>query len=81
MKLAILLTASVGLAVSVANADETRIGVGAGAVGAGATVGESPEWDRPTVIEREREPGRTMVIKKEHGEPSSKVIIKERDRD
>jgi hypothetical protein len=33
------------------------------------------------VIEREREPSRTTVIKKEHEEPSSKVIIKERDRD
>jgi hypothetical protein len=83
MKLAIILAASIGLAIPAAKADDTRIGVGVGPVGAGVTVGESHDRDRTTVIkEREVEPReRTTIIKREHEEPSSKVIVKERDRD
>jgi hypothetical protein len=39
-----------------AQADETRVGVGVGPVGAGPRVGESHERDRTTVIGREDEP-------------------------
>jgi len=52
-------------AIPAANADEIRLGVGVGPVGAGVTVGES-HHDRTTVIKRESEPREhTTVIKKE----------------
>ena len=41
----IFVAASVTLAASVANAEETRIGVGVGPVGAGVTVGQSPSYE------------------------------------
>ena len=56
-------------------ADE--VGVRAGPVGAGVTVGEHRDRDR-TVI-KEREPESKTVIKKEREEPSHKTIIKEHD--
>ena len=81
MKLAIILAASIGLAIPAAKADDTRIGVGVGP--AGVTVGESHDRDLTTIVkEREVEPReRTTIIKREHEEPSGKVIVKEHDRD
>jgi hypothetical protein len=87
MKLVIALTmaSGVGLLASAAQADETRIGVGVGPVGAGVTVGESHslDRDRTTVIRRQDEPrGRTTIIRKEeHVDPERKVIIHEHDND
>ncbi len=77
------LAAGIALAIPAAQADETRVGVGVGPVGAGVTVGESREHDRTTVIKREDEPReRTTIIRKEREEePDRKVIIKEHDRD
>nr|WP_300183138.1 hypothetical protein [Bradyrhizobium sp.] len=67
-------------------ADE--IGVHAGPVGAGVTVGQSPEYrdhdrDRTTVIkEREpRETDRTTVIKKEHGDGTESKTVIHHDND
>lgn len=60
-------------------ADE--VGVRVGPVGAGVTVGQSPEYrdhDRTTTVikERPREEERTTVIKKERGDGvESKTII------
>ena len=69
MKLAIALASVAGLALAIpaANADDARVGVGVGPVGAGVTVGESHDHYRKT------------VIKKEHEEPDRKVIIHEHD--
>ena len=71
MKSAMALAAVAGIALAIpsAQADETRVGVGVGPVGAGVTVGESHARDRTTIIRKERE------------EPDDKVIIKEHDRD
>ena len=79
MKLAIALVTVAGIAMTLpAKADETRVGVGVGPVGAGVTVGEHRDHDR-TVI-KEREPAEhTTVIKKERVEPEHKTIIKEHD--
>jgi hypothetical protein len=84
VKLAIGLATAAGIALAIpsAQADETRVGVGVGPVGAGVTIGESHECDRATVIRREDEPReRTTIIRKEREEPDHKVIIKEHDRD
>jgi hypothetical protein len=81
MKLAIALAtvAGIALAIPAANADDARVGVGVGPVGAGVTVGEHRDHDRTTVI-KEREPAEhTTVIKKEREEPTHKTIIKEHD--
>jgi hypothetical protein len=68
------------LAASVAGAQEARIGVGVGPVGAGVTVGQSPSHERRTTVIKEREPrDETVVIRKERREPRDKVIIRERD--
>lgn len=64
---------------AVAQAEETRVGVGIGPVGAGVTVGQSPSYERRTTVIREREPRDTVVIRKERREPRDKVIIHERD--
>jgi hypothetical protein len=64
---------------AVAQAEETRVGVGVGPVGAGVTVGQSPSYERRTTVIREREPRDTVVIRKQHREPRDKVIIHERD--
>src|SRR5436190_18585307 len=45
-KTLIFLAAGLALAASVASAEETRVGVGVGPVGAGVTVGESPRHER-----------------------------------
>jgi hypothetical protein len=75
----IFLAASLTLATGAASAQETRVGVGVGPVGAGVTVGQSPSYERRTVI-RERQPrDETVVIHKERREPREKVIIHERD--
>lgn len=81
MKSTLVLLAAAGIALTagVASAEETRIGVGVGPVGAGVTVGQSPREERTTII-REREPrDEAVVIRKEHREPREKVIIRERD--
>jgi hypothetical protein len=74
------LVIAVALVATPAFADE--VGVHAGPVGAGVTVGQSPDYrdhdrDRTTVIkEQPRETDRTTVIKKEHGDGvESKTII------
>jgi hypothetical protein len=78
--LIVLAAAGFGLAANVANAEEARIGVGVGPVGAGVTVGQSPSHERRTTVVREREPrDSTVVIKKERRDPDRKVIIHERD--
>lgn len=75
-----LAAAGIAFAASVANAEETRIGVGVGPVGAGVTVGQSPSYERRTTVIKEREPrDETVVIKKERREPRDKVIIHDRD--
>jgi hypothetical protein len=84
MKSSLILLAAAGIALtaSVASAEETRIGVGVGPVGAGVTVGQSPRHEERTTIIKEREPRRddAVVIRKErHDEPREKVIIKDRD--
>ena len=81
MKTALIIAAaSLTLAASGANAEEARIGVGVGPVGAGVTVGQSPSHERRTTVIREREPrDETVVIRKERREPREKVIIHERD--
>jgi hypothetical protein len=79
MKTLMLAAAGLTLAASVASAEEARIGVGVGPVGAGVTVGTAPSERRTTVI-KEREPrDETVVIRKERREPRDKVIIHERD--
>jgi hypothetical protein len=82
MKSTLILLAAAGIALtaSVASAEETRIGVGVGPVGAGVTVGQSPSHERRTTVIREREPrDEAVVIRKERREPREKVIIRERD--
>ena len=78
--LAIVGAASICAAVP-ASAEDVGIGVKAGPVGAGVTVGEDHrdrDRDRTTVI-KEREPRETTVIKEREREPDRKVII-DRDR-
>ena len=76
----IVIAASLTFASSVATAEETRIGVGVGPVGAGVTVGQSPSHERRTTVIRERKPrDETVVIRTERREPRDKVIIHERD--
>ena len=80
MKKILLIAATVGTIATPALADE--VGVQAGPVGAGVTVGESHrdyDRDRPrdkTVIKEHEPSERTTVIKKEHGDGSeSKTVI------
>ena len=77
----LIIAATAALLATPAFADD--VGVRVGPVGAGVTVGQSPEYrdrdrDRTTVI-KEREPrdrDRTTVINKEHGDGvESKTII------
>jgi hypothetical protein len=76
----ILVAAGLTLAGSIANAEEARVGVGVGPVGAGVTVGQSPSHERRTTVIREREPrDSSVVIRKERREPRDKTIIHERD--
>ena len=81
MKTALIIAAAgLTLAASVVNAEEARIGVGVGPVGAGVTVGQSPSHERRTTVIREREPrDETVVIRKERRESREKVIVHERD--
>ena len=68
------------LGTAVAQAEETRVGVGVGPVGAGVTIGQAPSHERRTTIIKEREPrDEAVVIRKERREPRDKVIIHERD--
>jgi len=79
-KTLIFVAAGMTLAASAAAAEEARIGVGVGPVGAGVTVGQSPSHERRTTVIREREPrDESVVIRKERREPRDKVIIRERD--
>jgi hypothetical protein len=80
MKKVLLIAAAIGAMAAPALADE--VGVKAGPVGAGVTVGESHrdidrDRTRDKTIIREREPSdRTTVIKKEHEDGSeSKTVI------
>jgi hypothetical protein len=63
-----------------------EVGVQVGPVGAGVTVGQSPDYrdrDRTTVI-KEREPrdsDRTTVIKKEHEDGSESKTVIHHDND
>jgi hypothetical protein len=76
----IFMAAGLALASTVVTAEETRIGVGVGPVGAGVTVGQSPSHERRTTVIKEREPREeTTVIRKEHREPRDKIIVHERD--
>jgi hypothetical protein len=76
----IFMAAGLALASTVVTAEETRIGVGVGPVGAGVTVGQSPSHERRTTDIKEREPREeTTVIRKEHREPRDKIIVHERD--
>ena len=79
-KTLIFVVASLTLAASVASAEEARVGVGVGPVGAGVTVGQSPSHERRSTVVREREPrDSSVVIRKERREPRDKVIVHERD--
>ena len=85
MKYALVIAAMSALATP-AFADEVGVCVGVSPSGAGVTVGQSRDYDRDRVRERdtvvkEREPAdRTTVIKKEHDDGTrSKTIIKERE--
>jgi hypothetical protein len=74
----IFMAAGLSLASTVVTAEETRIGVGVGPVGAGVTVGQSPSHERRTTVIKEREPREeTTVIRKEHREPRDKIIVHE----
>jgi hypothetical protein len=76
----IFIAVGLSMAATAASAEETRIGVGVGPVGAGVTVGQSPSYERRTTVIKEREPrDETVVIRKERREPRDKVIIHERD--
>jgi hypothetical protein len=76
----IFVAAGLTLAASVASAEEARVGVGVGPVGAGVTVGQSPSHERRSTVVREREPrDSSVVIRKERREPRDKVIVHERD--
>jgi hypothetical protein len=81
MKSALILAAAgLTLTASVAAAQDARVGVGVGPVGAGVTVGQSPSYERRTTVTREREPrDNSVVIRKERREPREKTIIHERD--
>ena len=80
--------ALVGAIVASAFADEVGVGVHAGPVGGGVTVGESHEYrdrdrDRTTVI-KEREPrpsDRTTVIKKQNEDGSREKTVIHHDND
>ena len=75
----IFVAASLTLAAGAASAQETRVGVGVCPVGAGVTVGQSPSYERRTVVRERRPRDETVVIRKERREPREKVIIHERD--
>ena len=84
MKKVLLIAAAIGAMAAPALADE--VGVKAGPVGAGVTVGESHrdidrDRTRDKTIIKEREPSdRTTVIKKEHDDGTrSKTVIHDRD--
>lgn len=79
-KTLIFVAAALTLGASVASAEETRVGVGVGPVGAGVTVGQSPSHERRTTVIKEHEPrDDAVVIRKERRAPRDKVIIHERD--
>ena len=89
MKYALIIAsvATLGLALP-ANADDARIGVGVGPVGAGVTVGSSHDRDHNrdrNVIVRDREPrDKTVIIHKDRDhdrDRGDKVIIREHNRD
>jgi hypothetical protein len=79
-KTLILAAAGLALSATIASAEDTRVGVGVGPVGAGVTVGQSPSHERRTTVIKEREPrDDAVVIRKERREPREKTIIHERD--
>jgi hypothetical protein len=61
----LIAAAGKGLIANVANAEDARVGVGVGPVGAGVTVGQSPRDERHTVV-RERgicDPGPRKLLR------------------
>lgn len=61
------------------------VGVRAGPVGAGVTVGEAPHYrdrdrDRDRTVIREREPRDKTIIKRDEDGVRSKTVIHDRDR-
>ncbi len=78
MKKYLLAAALVGAMAAPALADDVRVGVGVGPVGAGVTVGQSRDYherDRTTVI-KEREPReRTTVIKRQNPDGSREKTV------
>jgi len=80
-----LMIATVAVAAIATPVLADEVGVRAGPVGAGVTVGESHDRDRDRdrPVIKDREPGRdrTTVIKKEHsdGDESKTVIHHDRD--
>jgi hypothetical protein len=78
-----LIVATAALLATPAFADEVGVGVHAGPVGAGVTVGQprdDRDRERTTVIKEHEPADRTTVIKKEHDDvPRSTTIIKERE--
>ena len=83
MKKVLLIAATVGVIATPALADE--VGVQAGPLGAGVTVGESHrdyDRDRPrdkTVIKEHEPSERTTVIKKQHDDGSESKTVIHRD--
>ena len=81
MKFAVAaIVAGLTLAALPANAEDARVGVGVGPVGAGVTVGSDRDRDHTTVIKREEPRDKTVIIKK-HDEPvvHEKTIVHEHD--
>jgi hypothetical protein len=84
MRKYVLAAAMIGAITAPALAEDVGVGVHAGPVQGGVTVGQSPEYrdrDRTTVI-KEREPrdDRTTVIKKENEDGTrSKTVIHDHD--
>jgi hypothetical protein len=78
-----LIVATAALLANPTFADEVGVGVRAGPVGAGVTVGQprdDRDRERTTVIKEHEPADRTTVIKKEHDDvPRSTTIIKERE--
>jgi hypothetical protein len=79
-KTLILAAAGLALSATIASAEDARIGVGVGPVGAGVTVGQSPSHERRTTVIKEREPrDDAVVIRRDRREPREKTIVHERD--
>ena len=79
--LILLAAAGMGLVANIANAEDVRVGVGAGPVGAGVTMGEGQRDERHAAV-RNREPrDSSVVIRKDRREPRDRTVIHERDHE